>query len=293
MEQGKSISNNLGFGCVGLATYQSVNYAIKLLNQAFDKGINYFDTAPIYSKGYSEIILAKFLRHKREKVSVSSKFGLGNVDIPMLPATLAVYLNQKIKPKGIKTSDKAAPTTIAFRRIDRPDIEKSLTSSLKRLKTDYLDGFLLHEGLTDFLTDEALSYLHHIKTAGMVKKIGLATNYFNLKNDTQKQHWDILQYDDDPLSKEQQHFIELYPEHTHIYHSTLKIINKENSTETASKNMAGIILASEIVKNPNGRILFSTGNADHLKQNLLHTEKYLSTESAELRELLNHAFLRV
>ncbi len=285
-----SISDHLGFGCVGLATYHSLNYALKLLEQAYHSGINYFDTAPIYSKGYSEIILGKFLQKKRDKVLIATKFGLGQVNSSLVPAAMAIYLNQKLRSKETGQQPDSPPSKINFRKIDKPDIEKSLVASLKRLKTDYLDCFLLHEGLSSFLTDEALRYLQNIKTAGIVKKTGLATNYFNLKDDQQLKDWDVLQYDHHPFSQNHEGFVRQYPNQTHIYHSTLKRIKKVTIPGIEAKEIAGMVLAAEIRKNPKGRILFATGNNHHLQQNLISTEKYLSTDLQTLNGLLNHAF---
>lgn len=285
-----SISDHLGFGCVGLASYHSLNYALKLLEQAYDNGINYFDTAPIYSKGYSEIILGKFLQKKRDKVLIATKFGLGQVNSNLLPAGMAIYLNQKLRSKETEHFPDGLPSKIDFRKIDKPDIEKSLLASLYRLKTDYLDSFLLHEGLSSFLTDEAFLYLQSIKTAGIVKKIGLATNYFNIKDDQQLKDWDILQYDHHTSGQNQDEFVSLYPNQTHIYHSALKGIKKIVIPDVEAKEIAGILLASKIKKNLSGRILFATGNNNHLQQNLISTEKYLSIDLQTINRLLNHAF---
>jgi len=285
-----SISDHLGFGCVGLATYDSLNYALKLLEQAYDNGLNYFDTAPIYSKGYSEIILGKFSQKKRDKILIATKFGLGQVNSNLVPAAMAIYLNQKLRSKETAQQSDSPPSKIDFRKIDKPDIEKSLMGSLKRLKTDYLDCFLLHEGLSSFLTDEAFFYLQNIKTAGIVKKIGLATTYFYLKDDQQLKDWDMLQYDHHPFSQNHEAFVSQYHSQTHIHHSTLKKIKKVTIPGTEAKEIAGIVLAAEIRKNPNGRILFATCNNNHLQQNLISTAKYLSTDIHTLNGLLNHAF---
>lgn len=285
-----SISDHLGFGCVGLATYNNLNYALKLLEQAHHSGINYFDTAPIYSKGYSEIILGKFLQKKRDKIIVATKFGLGHINSSPIPAALAIYLNQKLKSKEKNNLQDSLPAKIGFRKIDKPEIEKSLMASLKRLKTAYLDCFLLHEGLPGFLTDEAFLYLQNIKAAGIVKKIGIATNYFNLKDDAQLQEWDILQYDHHSFNQSQDGFRAIYPNQTHVYHSTLKKIKNLTIPGAEANEVAGIVLAGGIKKNPDGRILFATSSNDHLRKNLVTVEKYLSTDPQKLSELLNYAF---
>lgn len=75
----------LGFGAMRLPTVE-VNgktvfdheEGIKIIHRAMDKGVNYFDTAPYYCEGESEIIVGKALKGRRDSVYVSTKNPIEN-----------------------------------------------------------------------------------------------------------------------------------------------------------------------------------------------------------------------
>lgn len=88
------------------------NEAIELVRRALDLGINFFDTAPNYGLGSSEIRLGKALkRSERDKVVINTKFGH--------------------QASGELNFESSA-------------IRESLEGSLRRLGTDYVDSLILH-----------------------------------------------------------------------------------------------------------------------------------------------------
>jgi aryl-alcohol dehydrogenase-like predicted oxidoreductase len=116
--------------------------ATKIVDICMEAGLNFFDTADIYSYGASESVLGGAIKHlKREDVLISSKatfrFGTG--------------------PNDVGAS--------------RYHLIQSLEGSLKRLGTDYIDVYHLHE--TDSLTpvDEMLSTLDQFICQGKVRYI--------------------------------------------------------------------------------------------------------------------------
>lgn len=92
---------------------------IKLVHKALDLGCNFFDTAPNYGGGQSQIIMGKALKGRRDKVVINTKFG----------------------HHRDKSTD-YSPSRL------RPTVEESLTD----LQTDYLDSLLLHNPPEEFLT---------------------------------------------------------------------------------------------------------------------------------------------
>ena len=65
--------SRIGFGCMSLKPDQpNITW---LIDEAIDKGINYFDTADLYDKGLNEIALGKALKEKREQVIIATKGG--------------------------------------------------------------------------------------------------------------------------------------------------------------------------------------------------------------------------
>lgn len=120
--------------------------ANKLVDLALDMGVNFFDTADVYSNGVSEKILGKALGKNRQRAIIGTKFGFRMEDGP--------------NGEGLSR----------FRVI------KACEESLKRLNTDYIDLYQIHSD--DFSTpiEETLSALDYLVKQGMVRYIG-CSNY--------------------------------------------------------------------------------------------------------------------
>ncbi len=119
------------------------------LRQALDLGINFFDTANVYSSGASEEVLGRFLKAqvRREAVVIATK----------------VHGVMRDEPNGAGLSRKAI-----FFEIDE---------SLRRLGTDYVDLYQIHRW--DYATpiEETLEALHDLVKAGKVRYIGASSMY--------------------------------------------------------------------------------------------------------------------
>jgi len=120
--------------------------AKKLVDIALDMGVNFFDTADIYSNGESEKILGKALGKNRHRAIIGTKFGFRMGDGP--------------NGEGLS----------------RSRVIKACEESLKRLNTDYIDLYQIHSD--DFSTpiEETLSALDYLVKQGMVRYIG-CSNY--------------------------------------------------------------------------------------------------------------------
>jgi aryl-alcohol dehydrogenase-like predicted oxidoreductase len=117
--------------------------------QALDAGINFFDTANVYSSGDSEIVLGNFLKAsvRRESVVVATK----------------VHGLMREEPNGKGLSRKA----ILF----------ELDESLRRLQTDYVDLYQIHRWDYETPIEETLEALHDAVKAGKVRYIGASSMY--------------------------------------------------------------------------------------------------------------------
>ena len=113
-----------------------------IIKHALEKGLNFFDTANIYSAGTSEEYLGKALKKfaKRDEVVISSK----------------VYFNQGI--------------------LSRKAILREIDGTLKRLGTDYLDIYIIHR--FDYTTpiEETMQALHELVKAGKVRALGASAS---------------------------------------------------------------------------------------------------------------------
>src|SRR5687768_13774049 len=103
-----NVQQLLGFGCSSLTSIKSHQSALKILDAAYRLGVSHFDTAPLYGQGYSEKILGCFIKKKREGVSITTKFGLGNHAARTIPVWLALPLNY-YKKKLYKSLHSSVP----------------------------------------------------------------------------------------------------------------------------------------------------------------------------------------
>jgi len=113
-----------------------------LTSTAIDLGINFFDTADIYSGGVSESVLGKALGKNRKDVVVATKvrFAMSN------------------KPNDTGLS--------------RSHIIKSCENSLRRLGTDFIDLYQIHSYDPGTPMEETLRTLDHLVQSGKVRYIG-------------------------------------------------------------------------------------------------------------------------
>ena len=127
------------FGCAGDA-FATGNNADSLLDAAFEAGFNTFDTAEVY--GLSEKTLGKWIakRHLRDEV---------------------VIITKGCHPHG-------GP------RVDAVSLRHDIEQSLKRLKTDYIDIYMLHRDHPDCNIEEILSVLNEYIQKGKIIKIGVS-----------------------------------------------------------------------------------------------------------------------
>lgn len=135
----------LGYGCTQLTNVPNRREAIRLLESAFSLGITHFDVARSYGFGRAEGIVAEFLRGKRQSVTVATKFGIqppsgivGNrwvIDAAKWLLGPFPNLLQRTKDRG-----SALGTSGIFTAANGVE---SLETSLRELRTDYVDIFFM------------------------------------------------------------------------------------------------------------------------------------------------------
>jgi D-threo-aldose 1-dehydrogenase len=171
-------SSRIGFGCAGLLREPSLRLRRQVLESAFDHGIRHFDVARMYGLGAAEGELARFLRGRREEVVVATKFGIepgrsvGRLARLQGPARelLARFpaLRSKVKRRAGKLERP--------HRYDVATAKRHLETSLRELRTDYVDILFLHGPSADETFDvQALCrFLEDAHRAGHVRAWGLA-----------------------------------------------------------------------------------------------------------------------
>ena len=124
-----------------------------LLENAVDQGINFFDTADTYGEGYGEEILAKVLGHRRNELVIATKFGYDFYD--------------KTTPR---TGHQERP-----QKFDRDFVIFACEQSLRRLRTDFIDLYQIHNPRIDALErDELFETLEQLQFEGKIRYYGVA-----------------------------------------------------------------------------------------------------------------------
>lgn len=136
----------LGLGTNSFGSRADEAASARILHTAIDRGINFIDTANIYSATASESIIGTALEGRRHEVVLATKAGL---------------------PKGEGPNAKGS---------SRYHLMLELEDSLKRLKTDYVDLYQIHTFDPETPLEETLRALEDMVRSGKVRYIG-ASNY--------------------------------------------------------------------------------------------------------------------
>src|SRR5438105_6239096 len=119
--------------------------SVRIINTALDNGINFIDTADVYSTGESEQIVGKALKGRRDNVVLATKF----------VAPMSEDTNQRgASPRWIK---------------------QEVENSLRRLDTDYIDLYQAHRPDPTVDLDDTLGALSDLVHQGKVRIIGSST----------------------------------------------------------------------------------------------------------------------
>jgi len=151
--------SEVGFGVWTVGTKmwgvpdEDCDTGIRLLRQALDLGINFFDTADVYGDGKGETLLAQAFEGRRDEIVIATKFGYDFYNHP-----------------GVQPGQRERPHNWSPEFI-RAACEKSLT----RLKTDHVDFYQLHNPRLDTIgRDDVFAALHQLRDDGKILAFGAA-----------------------------------------------------------------------------------------------------------------------
>jgi aryl-alcohol dehydrogenase-like predicted oxidoreductase len=139
------VVSTVGVGCNAFGTRIGGDAVREIVDTALELGVNFFDTADTYGLGASEELLGHALRGRRDEVVVATKFGMDMA--------------------GHNGADHGA-------RASRRYVRRAVEGSLRRLGTDHIDLYQLHQ--PDLVTpvEETLRALDELVTEGKVRYVG-------------------------------------------------------------------------------------------------------------------------
>ncbi|PKB81364.1 MAG: aldo/keto reductase [SAR202 cluster bacterium Io17-Chloro-G9] len=124
-----------------------------LLENALELGINFFDTADTYGEGFGEEILAKVLGHRRKDIIISTKFGYD-------------FYDKSVPREGHQER---------VQKFDREFVTFACEQSLRRLQTDYIDLYQIHNPkMTALERDDLFETLEQLQFDGKIRYFGSA-----------------------------------------------------------------------------------------------------------------------
>ncbi|WP_034385213.1 aldo/keto reductase [Deinococcus sp. YIM 77859] len=161
MEYRKLLGTDLTLSAVGFGVWtvgttwwgvKDEAMALRLLRRAFDLGITFFDNADTYASGRAEELQRRALGDVRDRIVIGSKFGYDIYNHPERPG-------QQERPHD---------WTPEYLR-------KALEGSLRRLGTDYIDYYQLHNPRLDAIRkDDLWAELENLRQEGLIRAYGTA-----------------------------------------------------------------------------------------------------------------------
>ena len=153
--------------------------SLKTLEAACDAGINFFDTADMYSQGESEILVGKAFRKNRDKVFIATKGGYCLPKRNRLIQFIKPFAKPIVRALGLRRRAVPASLSVTVSQDFSPDyLRGAVEASLQRLQSDYIDLYQMHspprEELTAARIQDALGLLARLKTEGKIREYGIA-----------------------------------------------------------------------------------------------------------------------
>ncbi len=248
-----------------------------MLDAVVAGGVQHFDTARSYGRGFSEKLLGEFFRAHGDAFAVTTKCGASYLKTAGIPTAVALPVNRMLRSlkravKGDRRWEIVDRGIAAgggrrevegdgeglSKKITRDVIEGSVEESLKQLGRGKLDIFLLHEALPEQLAPEAWDYLEGAKRAGVIGKLGVGTNRGVLEERFREEpRVEVLQYEGSVTGRLP--LMERFPGKMHIHHSLFR---------ECGSGGHGEMLRRALERNLGGKVIFSTRSREHLRENL-------------------------
>lgn len=281
-------SSVLGYGTTSFMSADSTQERLAILETAYDCGITHFDTAAYYGYGEAERLLGRFLSGKRDRVTITTKFGIEPSGV--VKARWINLLARKVLKFApfVKTIlRRGAPQSGATWGVFDPvKAETSLERSLAALQTDYIDLFLLHEPTLESAASEPLiEFLDKQVEKGTIRAYGCGGEWSQIgriaASGLPTSRW--LQFEDNPVFQHLEdgqangakcitfapfntalpvlaRWLDERPEQQRSWSQELGVDCTEES------NLAMLLQAGSHTRNHEGIVLFSSKNVNRIRQ---------------------------
>jgi len=311
--------SRLGFGTSGIMGSALTSAGrLRLLEVAFEEGITHFDTAPLYGQGLAESLIGRFARSRREALTITTKFGLVPKTYPALLRPLlpvARVVNRRMVSKDRLVAwwhrftpprPRTTPTLAAGSagsaggnpQASGPEaapvkppvpytpqaIRQQLEQSLRQLKTDHIDYYLLHECQAEYLQPEVHECLEGLVQEGKIRHYGLASGRWQSRRILERYielPW-VVQIPDGWADRDTDWFAQR-GQPPLFTHSSLRLslqadpgamedikrrwVELTDQDPDHPELLSQLLLNVALIKNASGCVVFSSRHARHIRSN--------------------------
>ena len=263
--------SRIGLGCQRIYAGTETRKSARLIEGALSAGIRHFDTAPMYGDGQSEDVLGQVLRGVGD-VTLTTKVGISRPNPEMARRTTMVGYRRFVHPlltrfPGVKSQlkrvqasiwkDEWKPEAAPRRILTGSHIRQELQESLKRLKRDRIDLYLVHEPDQFDLDDQALETFLALRREGVVGAFGLAYG----REVSEAPDFGTVLQSQCASQRGGQH-----GKKTQIFHGVLRHGWREFQSRAGGSPQVNRYVASLFDGNPNLAIIFSATTVSQIRQ---------------------------
>jgi aryl-alcohol dehydrogenase-like predicted oxidoreductase len=260
----------IGFGCARIYGGSELRGSARLIEAALSAGIRHFDTAPSYGNGQSEEVLGQVLGGAAD-VTIATKVGIERPDAESTRSAARLAYRQFVKPllthmPGVKSKllqflasrrDGSPAPPPQRRKLEAAHIRRELKGSLKRLKRNRVDLYLVHEPDQFELDDEALETFLALVREGAIGAFGLA---FGRTVDATPDFGTVIQ------SQYRQDRPTPADDRTRIFHGVLRHGWRDSGSTSNDFGDVGGYFRGILDTNPKAAIIFSATTAHQILQ---------------------------
>ncbi|HWB33649.1 MAG TPA: aldo/keto reductase [Acidobacteriaceae bacterium] len=287
-------TTRLGYGCSSLMGAMGHRDSVALLEAAFDAGVRHFDVAPMYGFGQAESCVGEFAARHRGHVTVTTKFGIappkrqGLVSVARSVARPVLRALPGLKKGMLQVASRtAAPAARA--KFSVAEAQASLERSLKELRTERVDVWLLHEATVDDLKDDGLlRMLEDAVAAGKIGAFGVGSERARAERLMAERpeycpvaqfEWSVMDETVGETASFRIHHRALTDNFRSLHAALAGDAAKASrwSTEVGADLrdrhvLAALMLKAALVENPGSVVLFSSKSVQHMQRNAATAE---------------------
>jgi D-threo-aldose 1-dehydrogenase len=314
----------LGLGCAELFSLPRERDRRFVFEAAYESGVRHFDVAPMYGLSAAEPELGRFLRGRRDDVTIATKFGieptLASRVLRVIQPPVRAALRRLTRLKANLKESGRGPTSRAAGRVlyrqtgySRDTARASLERSLRAMRLDHIDVFLLHEPLGSRLCDvqDLAEYLEDERRAGRIRAWGPAgdLNGVELGDAARLIGCQVVQRRDGFLLAQNHTAVAsqcsvitfgvlsgaLPAIHRHVTRDPAfaEVLRSQWGLDIRNAaDLVGLLLRDALRRNRDGVVLYSTTSAEHLRTAVAGGEALPLQYEAELLDTIRTAVRR-